>query len=222
MEFNEKIKQCRFKKRKHCKLISSKCNPYSDHCIYHIEKPKNKTNYRNPYSSFMYIPTYDSTTKTTIHKNRSYNPSLSERYGNNKTISTLNRDEAPVLLYVFKGFLNLSKQHTIDYYLVVNSINTSKEYKIIVAYNQQTNRYYISDTQLKWLNKKNIYPDIILKTCNEGSVPLITVGFSECSILALYGYSAGKNGLKAQDRRKILRYVLDNKILSAYEVIEHL
>lgn len=104
----------------------------------------------------------------------------------------------------------------------IRDIQTGKQYKILVAYNSRTDRYYISDTQLKWLHKENIYPTTIFHASNDGSIPLITMDFQEFSKLAMYGYSAGKSGLVTSERRKILRYVLDNRIMSGYEIVEHL
>lgn len=116
----------------------------------------------------------------------------------------------------------MAKQYTTDYYLLVKDIQTGREYRILVAYNSRTDRYYISETQLKWLHKRNIYPKTIFHASNDGSIPLITIDFQEFSKLAMYGYSAGKNGLKTSERRKVLKYVLDEKLMSGYEIVEHL
>ena len=110
----------------------------------------------------------------------------------------------------------------IDYYAKIADIGTGRLHKILVAYNMRSNRYYISETYLKYLHKRKIYLNAIICACNEGSIPLITLDFNEISRLAMYGYSAGKNGLSTDERRKILRHVIDNKIMRKYEIVEHL
>ena len=208
------IRSCSCYRSGFCIIRDDKCSPNSLKCI------KNKQTHRTTYA-----PTGTSQKESIrkIFRNpNDYNPFETERYGHNQNIETLNYTDKLVELHVFKGFLNLSKQYTTDYYLIVKDIKTKSQYKILVAYNSKTDRYYISETQLKWLHKKNIYPNTIFCACNDGSKPLVTLDFQEFSKLALYGYSAGKNGLKTQDRRKILKHILDNNIMSGYEIIEHL
>ena len=118
--------------------------------------------------------------------------------------------------------LNLKKENTIDYYVYINDIKTNRRFRLLVAYNSKTKKYYISDTQIKRMHKLGIFPNVIFYASNDGSIPLIGVEFHEFSKLALYGYSAGKNGLSVHDRHKIINYVLDKKIMRKYEIIEHL
>ena len=127
-----------------------------------------------------------------------------------------------VVLYVFKGFLNLKKENTTDYYVYVSDIKTNRRFRLLVAYNSTTKKYYISDTQIKRMHKQGVFSNAIFHASNDGSIPLIGVEFHEFSKLAMYGYSAGKNGLSAHDRHRIISYVLDKKIMRKYEIIEHL
>ena len=129
------------------------------------------------------------------------------------------------LVFIFLAIIIFGNKIVLRLDEIINllkDIKTGRQYKILVAHNSKTNRYYISDTQLKWLHKRNIYPNTVFHACNDGSIPLVTIDFQEFSKLALYGYSAGKNGLSTQDRRKILKHILDNGIMSGYEIIEHL
>jgi hypothetical protein len=212
---NEKeMKKCAYYRENHCILRDDKCLPSSVKCI----------NNKKAYMSTMSVtPSMQSDVKRKTYKNpKSYHPFTDERYGMNQKITVLNDFGKGVVLHVFKGFLNVSKVYTTDYKLTVKDFRTGQKYNIMVAYNKKTNRYYISDTQLKWLYKQNIHPDVIFSACNDGSVPLVTVDFQEFSKLALYGYSVGKNGLKTADRRKILKHIIDNKIMKRYEIVEHL
>lgn len=208
---------CRYYKKLghkyYCTLRNSTCNPHSLNCI----------NYKIAHNTLTMAPTTtNSPNKATTYNTKKYNPYNDERYGNNSVISTIYNSDAIVTLHVFRGFLNLKEQYTIDYKIKVKDLRTGKYYYVMAAYNSRTQRYYISDTQLKWLHKNNIFPDAIFYRCNDGSLPLVTDEFDEFSIIALYGYSVGKNGLKAEDRHNILRHILNNKIMTPYAIIEHL
>ena len=205
------VQHCSYRKsNNYCLMRDDKCVPNSLKC------KKNKRVFGN---GSLAPAVSESNPKRT--GTRMYNPLHEERYGINVKVTTL-PEGTKVTLNVFKGFLNLSKKDTIDYYVHVRNIKTGTKYKIVVAYNKQTGKYYISDTQLRWLHKREVYPDVIIQPSNDGSEPLITIDFQEFSKLALYGYSAGKHGLDKSDRHKILKHVLDNDIMQKYEIIEHL
>jgi hypothetical protein len=208
------MKKCAYYRENHCLLRDDKCKPSSVKCI------SNKKAYMS--AMFVTSPIQSDEQRKTYKNPQSYHPFTDERYGMNQEVTVLNNLGNGVVLHVFKGFLNVSKVYTTDYKLTVKDFRTGQTHNIMVAYNKKTNRYYISDTQLKWLHKQNVYPDVIFSMCNDGSVPLVTVDFQEFSKLALYGYSAGKNGLKTSDRRKILKHIIDNKIMKRYEIVEHL
>ena len=117
-----------------------------------------------------------------------YNPYVAERYGSNLEIRRINfADEIPNL-FVFKGFLNLLKNNTIDYYAKIEDIGTGRKHEILVAYNVKSDRYYISETYLKYLHKKKIYPNATINACNDGTDSLVTPDFNDISRLAMYGY----------------------------------
>lgn len=168
--------------------------------------------------------TYSPTTKE-IHNNISnskYNPFKTERYGNNKNVTTLDKyNEVPVI-NVFRGFLRLDKEYTIDYQMIFRDIQTNSKHSALVAYNKKTKKYYISDVQLKYLYKKGCFPNAIFTTCDDGSKPFATDNFKEFSTMSLYGYSAGKNGLLQNERRNIIKHIIDNGQMRGYEVIAHL
>lgn len=209
----EKTKQnCPYNKNGWCNLADRKCIPYSIKCKY------NKEVFRN--NAFYYQTENPNKTNTTT-KRSSYHLYEDERHGSNKIITTLS-DNSIAELYVFKGFLQLNPANTVDYEMTIKDLHTNRTCTILIAYNKVTKRYYISETQIKYWHKKKFFPKIILNMCNEGSIPMITDGFQEFSKLALYGYSVGTHGLNEKQRHKILKYVIDNKIMRGYEIIKHL
>ena len=46
--------------------------------------------------------------------------------------------------------------------------------------------------------------------------------FKAQSIMGKMGYRTGENGLSIEDRRKIINYLLENEIMSADEIMNHL
>lgn len=209
----EKLKQrCPCNKKGWCIFADRKCIPYSLKCKYNKDVFKNNT---------FYYPT-ESAKKTNISTRKSnYNLYEDERHGSNKLITTLS-DNSIKELYVFNGFLQLNSIQTIDYEMTIKDIHTNRTSTILVAYNKITKKYYISETQVKYWHRKNFFPKIILFMCNDGSIPMITDGFQEFSKLALYGYKVGIHGLNETQRHKILKYIIDNKIMKGYEIIKHL
>lgn len=208
------ISSCPYRRGKYCMVRDDDCMPNSIKC------KKNKEVYKN--DTFLTIQTKsDSLKKRGDTGRQTGNQDVIERYGHNKNITVADTGKE-VILYVFKGFLNLKKENTIDYYVYINDIKTNRRFRLLVAYNNKTKKYYISDTQIKRMHKQGIFPNVIFHASNDGSIPLIGVEFHEFSKLAIYGYSAGKNGLSVHDRHKIINYVLDKKIMRKYEIIEHL
>lgn len=208
------ISSCPYRRGKYCMVRDDDCVPISIRC------KKNKKVYKN--DTFSTVQTQSESLKKRSYTSRqTENQYLIARYGQNKNITVADIGEE-VVLYVFKGFLNLKKENTTDYYVYVSDIKTNRRFRLLVAYNSKTKKYYISDTQIKRMHKQGVFPNAIFHASNDGSIPLIGVEFHEFSKLAMYGYSAGKNGLSAHDRHRIISYVLDKKIMRKYEIIEHL
>lgn len=208
------ISLCPYRRGKYCMVRDDDCVPNSIRC------KKNKKVYKN--DTFSTVQTQsDSLKKRSYTSRQAENQYSIERYGQNKNITVADTGKE-VVLYVFKGFLNLKKENTTDYYVYVNDIKTNRRFRLLVAYNSKTKKYYISDTQIKRIHKQGVFPNAIFHASNDGSIPLIGVEFHEFSKLAMYGYSAGKNELSAHDRHRIINYVLDKKIMRKYEIIEHL
>lgn len=210
----DKVSTCSYRRGKYCLIRDDDCIPYSIKC------KKNRKVYKN--DTFSTVQQKNDSLKNSRYIG-SYKETQStiERYGQNKDITVADTGKE-VVLYVFKGFLNLKKEYTIDYYVYVSDIKTSRHFRLLVAYNSKTKKYYISDTQIKRMHKQGVFPNAIFYACNDGSIPLVGVEFHEFSKLAIYGYSAGKNGLSVNDRHRIINYVLDKKIMRKYEIIEHL
>lgn len=177
------MEKCPYKKKEYCLFRDDKCIPNSLKC------KKNKRVFRNTeYLPVQFNRDVCKRQRAIIPKNNLY---TCERYGYNKTVSTMHMDGI-IVLYVFKGFLNLKRENTIDYYIYVNDIRTKETFKLLVAYNNKKHRYYISDTQIKRMHKLGLFPNIIIYACNDGTIPVITDDFHKFSKLALYGYSVGK------------------------------
>lgn len=204
--------KCSCNKKGWCVFADRKCSPYSLKCKYNKDVFKNNT---------FYYPTETTNKTNTSTKRLSYNLYENERYGSNKVIIALS-DNSVTELYVFNGFLQLNPAQTIDYEMTIKDLHTGRTCTILVAYNKTTGKYYISETQIKYWHRKNFFPKIVLNMCNDGSIPMVTDGFQEFSKLALYGYKAGVHGLSETQRHRILRYVIDNKIMRGHEIIKHL
>lgn len=209
-KLHEHVSDCPYYRKRFCILRDDICKPGSLKC------KRNKTVFRN--NTFSYVQ------EPAVKRNGTnrYNQYDFERYGTNTKILDLKLNEERLELNVFRGFLNLKKGETKDYYLYVEDILTGKKYRIVVAYNTYNYNYYISDTQLKWLHKHGIYPKAEFYRCNDGSVSFSELDFQEFSELKLYGYAAGKSGLDVEKRHKLLQYIIDNNFMHRYEIIEHL
>ena len=103
------------------------CKPSSLKC------KRNKAAYKNTALSLGTVNN-ETLSKTTRSRNI-YNPFVAERYGSNQKISEIFYDEQTTKLYVFKGFLNLSKENTTDYTMAIKDFWAGEERKVLVAYN---------------------------------------------------------------------------------------
>lgn len=131
---------------------------------------------------------------------------------------TIKTSETPTL-YVYKGYLTIDKKHLTDYYMLVDDIEHKNKLRVVVAYNSENKHYYISTAQIERLHKQSLFPNIIMKTTNEGSEPMYDNNFRKYSELTLYGYKVGKSGLPASKRHRILTHIIDKKILRRFEII---
>lgn len=212
--YYDDIKRCAYYSKGYCMLRDDTCKPSSLKC------KRNKVAYKNT-SLSLGITNNETVCKSTRSRNI-YNPFVAERYGSNQKISEIFYDEQTTKLYVFKGFLNLSKENTTDYTMAIKDFWTGEERKVLVAYNSIRKRYYISYTQLQWLHKNKIYPAARFFECVDGTEAMEGTFFNPFSRLALYGYSVGQKGLDDEERRKILAYVIDYQIMSKSKIISHL
>lgn len=210
------LEECAYRKKSgYCTRIDDKCNPRSFKCARHVKA------YTAPVMAV--APNSKKDSMRVVHRTvNDYNPFNVEYYGINTKLGTINKLNEIPALYVFNGFLNLDKQTTMDFKMLVRDINTGKVNTILVAYNARTDKHYISSKQLQYLHKQKCYLRALLYPSNEGTIPLDTYDFNEFSLMALYGYRVGKNGVKTKDRRQIIRHLLDNEILSGHRMISHL
>ena len=144
------------------------------------------------------------------------------KYGYNEGRADLGDKSFPIpQIHVFKGFLNIPRKNIIDALIKVRDLNGRMQ-TLFVAYNETTHRIYMSYDQLVYYHKKDIQLMINMVKSNEGSQPFDSWDFNEYSLLALYGYKVGKNGLSTPEREKLLRFIIDNKVLKCFEIISHI
>ena len=213
---NDIIHDCKHRNEKgYCTWLDNKCNPWSMKCVH--QKLSHMTTVTPSAPSAK-----KQSDRVSYRTSGRYNPFNVEYYGINTELGTINKFNEIPNLNVFKGYLNVDKKQVMDFKMIVQDIKTGSRIQILVAYHIRTEKYYISDKQLKYLHKNKYFPKAVFQPSNAGSIPLDTFDFNEYSILSLYGYCAGKNGLREFDRRQILIHLLDNRILRAYEIVSHL
>ena len=209
------IKHCSCYRNGYCTLRGDVCKPFTMKC------KQNKNSFKNTFISLT-ISQSNEPAKKVNRVTKDYNPEVDERYGNNNKITSITNDANNSRLYVFKGFLNLPKENTIDYYMWTKDIATGKQIKVLVAYSNKTKKYYISHTQLKWLHEKKIFPAVQFFDSDDGTESMSGFMFHSFSRLAMYGYSTGKNGLEEHERRKILMHIINTNAMSRSGIISHL
>ena len=139
-----------------------------------------------------------------------------------KSIKTLDTKNKIVHLYIFRGYLTLSRERLRDYNLIVYDIIHNFSYEIFVTYDFISGKIYMSYEQYLYYRKYRLNAKF---TMTNTGTQLIDVydSFSSVSELALYGYSVGYTSyLTENDRHKILAYLIDNNIMKPYSIISHL
>ena len=91
-------------------------------------------------------------------------------------------------------------------------------YSVLGCYNIRTGKYYVSFQQInKHLHEKHYFKARFYSVFNGGFSD-----FREFSELKLYGYAVGNSGQNKYTRQNILKYIIDNKIMTGREIISHL
>lgn len=200
------MKKCKYLKNDYCMYNDSICKPNGVRCFYYA----NKTH--TFYSS-------SSSKKNSITKIKKTNKGYSYKnvYGNLKQINAF---DVITTIYIYSGSLLASKKNLCDCKLGIRDLITKEKIYIYVVYNMHSHKYYLSIHQLTELVKNHSF-NIIIKYANskECTEPIDFKEFKQNSLLSLYGYRVGQKGLTSNHRHHIIKFLIDNKIMSAHKII---
>lgn len=130
----------------------------------------------------------------------------------------------------------------IEYDIITNGLNIEKRFVPISYYDRQKDMYNILNIKISYIKERDMYLE--LKQRFKETLSLIKVKlddittslydssdreitnydpkFKAQSIMGKMGYRTGENGLPAKDRRKIINYLIENKIMTVDEINNHL
>lgn len=133
--------------------------------------------------------------------------------------NTLDWTKESPTVYIYNGFINgfVRNNPVYDYGANVKIIGSDKIVRIVVTYCPEQNKYYIPYQLVKEFIEKQISLSLTMKHVDDFSS-----SFKEFSTLSLYGYTVKQDGISESKRRDILRFIIENKIMSAGEIISHL
>lgn len=105
-----------------------------------------------------YTPPQNNVKNTIFYRvDKSYHE---ERYGTNKQLMRKDLSNEVPEVYIFSGYLYITKERLIDYRLTVGDIIGKMNHDIIVAMDTTNGTYYMSEAQLRHHIKRGIYPNI--------------------------------------------------------------
>lgn len=118
-------------------------------------------------------------------------------------------------LHIYKthNSCKIHKHECTDHVAKVLDIYNTNVYTINVFFCKKCRKYWASKYQIDSLP---VIPKVKF-ICSE----LDGSGFREKSELRMYGYSVAENGPSESERRELLSYLIDNKIMSASSIISH-
>ena len=127
----------------------------------------------------------------------------------------------PAIL-VFRGFLNLSNIEECK--IGVSELGSNRKHFIYGFYNKNNNKYYIAFDQIQRRIRDKVFLDLKMVLSNDGTKKFDSCyyEFNEISLLKMYGYSVGKSGLDSKSRKMILLHLLENGIMTPFEITSHL
>lgn len=127
------------------------------------------------------------------------------------------------MIYIYNGFLPYAQTELYDCRLIVTDILIEKQITLFVTGRKNRNYFYMSCVQLQGYLQQDIKPKVCYKLFDSQMKNInVDTSFNKYSILALYGYSVKKNDLTLEERRRILLFLLHNKIVTASYIIQHL
>ena len=182
------------------------------------------SNYIFPYSLYTNKADYEEEAKSLTSGTQL--PAMKEgtRYGKNAKIAILHDEKGDIVLRIFRGSLNFSREKLTDYKLIVDDIEHQHSYALLIAYNEETDKYYVAYDQIEYHIKHGHYLNIDFAFSNDGTEPMKSCydDFQPFSELSIMGYKVGKKGLPDSTRHMLIRHILEKKIMYCYELVEFL
>ncbi len=129
------------------------------------------------------------------------------------------------VLYICKGTISCRKKmHSISSATGILETLPSKKAKININYCKECNKYFINRTEYKFY--QNIYGVLLGNFRFEDESVLGNGGYENWdkeSILHLCGYTVSQAaGLSSEDRKVILKNLIDKEIISKYRIMDYL
>lgn len=158
------------------------------------------------------------TANRNIHKVRCYENRLADKRKGSSSTSELMKELKEVFVYERLNNSCVGRRHRIENCSMrVKNLLTDIPFVINVYHCVECDRYFIYQDELTGYIKQRKIPScrIIDKTYQK-------LNLSKHSLLNLYGYKAGNNGLTTAERRKLLSRILDRGYMKKYEIINHL
>ena len=199
------LMNCPYKKKNYCSYKDKQCNPNALSCYLNHKQQ----NYFSAPSA----------------KNEIF--STEKASGNETDLFPLHYDKTvspqeKTIIFIYGGSLKIKKNKLKDFRLIVNDlIEPHETYPLYVICNTNSGYYYMGVRVLKHYMKKHYHPNVIFRYLgfSECTEPVSHIDMSDISILKMYGYTVGKNGLSKEQRHRLLEYILDNKIMKGHDII---
>ena len=179
-----------------------------------------RTGYNFPYS--LYTNGYAISDETCDVQNTKQ-PAMKDgpRYGTNINLETVHDEEGDIRLRVYRGALNIKHSKLIDCKIIVTDLEHADSYALLAAYDELAKVYYVAYDQIEYHAKHGHFLNISFYFCNQGTQNMESCydGFQPFSELSLLGYKTGKKGLSDEIRHKIIRHVLEKRIMKCHQVV---
>lgn len=129
--------------------------------------------------------------------------------------------ETELELTIYSGsYYCANRDHDIEeVYIEVRDMVDGEKKTILVNHCTDCDRYFLAQNALDKYHKKDVYPRARYILPYGGST---FEEFNEKSILKLYGYTVGVNGMCSGERRNLLETLITEGLVPRYKVIDQL
>lgn len=129
--------------------------------------------------------------------------------------------ETDLDLTIYSGsYYCANRGHDIEeVYLEVMDMVDGEKKTILVNYCKDCDRYFLAQNALDKYHKRGVYPRARYVLPYSGRS---FEEFNEKSILKLYGYTVGVNGMNPAERRNLLKTLITEGLVPRYKVIDQL